>query len=141
MKQFDSEKKENKAICITGMHRSGTSLTTSWLESCGLQIHDGQSHGPATGNPKGHFEDKEFVDLHSKAISHEYPLSNGWKVIRQKELSFTDSQLISITSLINLSIYIPSSFRTLLKGSLILTGGSASLILNLTHPCWQSPAV
>lgn len=68
-------------ICITGMHRSGTSLTASWLERCGLAIHDGSLIAPAEGNRRGHFEDREFVVLHA-AVLDEQRLggSVGWKV-------------------------------------------------------------
>jgi hypothetical protein len=50
----------SKVLCIAGMHRSGTSLVTSWLQRCGLQIDDGQLLAANTGNPTGHFEDIEF---------------------------------------------------------------------------------
>lgn len=30
----------NSMVCITGMHRSGTSLISSWLELCRLNIHN-----------------------------------------------------------------------------------------------------
>lgn len=83
----------NSVICITGMHRSGTSLTSSWLELCGLTIHNGQFYGPDVGNPKGHFEDKEFVDLHSAALTMEHPRSGGWKAHTNKFLTFTNEHL------------------------------------------------
>ena len=67
-------------LCITGMHRSGTSLTAAWLEQCGLAIADGAVIGPYFGNPKGHFEDEEFVNLHDSQIKTAYPRSDGWKV-------------------------------------------------------------
>ena len=86
-------KSMNKIICITGMHRSGTSLTASWLEHCGLMVHDGNFYGPDTGNPKGHFEDKEFVDLHASAILLEKPKSKGWKVVTEKFLTFTGEHI------------------------------------------------
>ena len=51
----------NQVICITGMHRSGTSLVASWLESSGLVIHDGAFLGPSVGNEKGNFEDADSL--------------------------------------------------------------------------------
>jgi len=71
------------------MHRSGTSLTTSWLETWGLIIHEGSYLGPNDGNIEGHFEDKAFVRLHEKIIKSEIPASKGWIVCSQKELSFS----------------------------------------------------
>lgn len=85
--------KSNTIICVTGMHRSGTSLTTSWLEMCGLPVHDGSFHGPAVGNPKGHFEDKEFVGIHEAAITSHHPDSKGWKVFSGNKISFSKIEL------------------------------------------------
>lgn len=65
-------------LCITGMHRSATSLAASWLQSCGLAVDDGSSLGPRVGNPKGHFEDEQFLKLHHAAIEREMPKSGGW---------------------------------------------------------------
>jgi hypothetical protein len=79
----------SQVMCITGMHRSGTSLTTSWLERCGLTIQDGEVHGPAVGNPRGHFEDKAFVDIHMAAIKSHFPESRGWKLFAEHELTMS----------------------------------------------------
>lgn len=75
-------------MCIAGMHRSGTSLTAAWLDRCGLAIHDGEVVGPTAANPKGHFEDKEFVDLHASAITSVAPGSYGWKTYAKDFLLF-----------------------------------------------------
>lgn len=65
-------------ICITGMHRSGTSLTASWLQACGLKVDSGRLMGSDVGNVKGHFEDEDFVDFHSKILRDNISQSNGW---------------------------------------------------------------
>jgi hypothetical protein len=88
-------------ICITGMHRSGTSLTASWLESCGLTIHDGAFWGPSVGNPRGHFEDKGFVRLHASAIRRERPKSKGWKIFARNFLTFNDEHLARAHDLVD----------------------------------------
>jgi hypothetical protein len=80
--------KNQKVICITGMHRSGTSLAASWLERCGLIICDKSLWGPGPGNPKGHFEDKDFVDLHHSAIKGENSASKGWILYPERPLFF-----------------------------------------------------
>jgi len=80
----------SKVICITGMHRSGTSLTASWLEQCGLTIHDGNLAEPYVGNPKGHFEDKDFVDLHSSIINRNVRTAWGWKTTTARSLVFSE---------------------------------------------------
>ncbi len=67
-------------LCITGMHRSGTSLTASWLQRCGVTIDDGDLYGAGPGNPYGHFEDVQFVDLHRRFLLRQVPGSRGWMV-------------------------------------------------------------
>lgn len=82
----------NAALCISGMGRSGTSLTTSWLEKCGLSVHDGQVLGANAGNTHGHFEDQEFLDFHAQVITRHAPRSQGWKVDGADFLSFTPDE-------------------------------------------------
>lgn len=56
------------ALVIAGMHRSGTSLATSLLAASGLHVGDALM-GPGLGNPRGHFEDLEFVRLHERILA------------------------------------------------------------------------
>jgi len=58
---------ENKTLVIAGMHRSGTSLVTQWLYRCGLFIGD-ELEGAAIGNMEGHFEDRDFLQLHQQLL-------------------------------------------------------------------------
>jgi glycosyltransferase involved in cell wall biosynthesis len=54
-------------VVITGMHRSGTSLTASFLTTLG--IHLGERLLPADRtNPRGYFEDADFVELHGRML-------------------------------------------------------------------------
>jgi hypothetical protein len=69
------------------MHRSGTSLTTGWLHRCGLPIDNGRVEGADHGNPKGHFEDQDFLELHKRTILQALPESRGWIVTRPDEVS------------------------------------------------------
>ena len=71
----------SRPLIISGMHRSGTSLLASWLERCGLTIHAGRVWGAAPGNPRGHFEDRDFEELHSGQLKRDRPRSRGWIVI------------------------------------------------------------
>jgi len=50
-------------LIILGMHRSGTSLCARWIHECGINIGD-QLIGEGVGNTDGHFEDKDFHDIH-----------------------------------------------------------------------------
>lgn len=64
-------------LIITGMHRSGTSLTSSLLESAGLDIGK-RLMGSYVGNLKGHFENLDFVEFH-ESVLHSQGLSKaGW---------------------------------------------------------------
>lgn len=55
-------------LIITGMHRSETSLVSSLLQSAGLDI--GKNLLPeGEGNPKGHFENVEFLNFHENVLS------------------------------------------------------------------------
>lgn len=89
----------NKVLCISGMHRSGTSLTASWIESCGLSIHGGKLIGAIRSNPKGHFEDKDFVDLHSSMIRQISPESDGWKIFPNDFIYFNNKHLTKAMAL------------------------------------------
>ena len=54
-------------VIITGMHRSGTSLTASFLSVLG--IHLGERLLPADRtNPFGYFEDVDFVESHRRML-------------------------------------------------------------------------
>ena len=83
----------SNVLCVTGMHRSGTSLVACWLESSGLPIHDGRLFGPDLGNPRGHFEDLDFISLQSDAIKSQITQSHGWKVFSAKALGFQKESL------------------------------------------------
>lgn len=56
-------------ICLAGMHRSGTSLLSSYLLAAGIQMGE-KLIGPAQGNLRGHFEDEDFVALHDEILRH-----------------------------------------------------------------------
>jgi glycosyltransferase involved in cell wall biosynthesis len=52
---------------ITGMHRSGTSLTASLFQKVGVDIGK-KLVGPADGNIRGHFENVDFVEFHKDVL-------------------------------------------------------------------------
>ncbi len=54
-------------LIITGMHRSGTSLLSSLLQSAGLDI--GKNLLPSDrANPKGYFENIKFLNFHKNVL-------------------------------------------------------------------------
>jgi hypothetical protein len=60
----------SQAIIITGMHRSGTSLVSNWLQSAGVNIGD-RLLEPNVANPRGYFEDVDFYSYHEQLL-HEH---------------------------------------------------------------------
>ncbi|MDJ0689404.1 MAG: glycosyltransferase [Xenococcaceae cyanobacterium MO_188.B32] len=58
---------EQSIIVITGMHRSGTSLTASICQNAGVDIGT-KLMGSNRSNSKGHFENLDFLDLHKKIL-------------------------------------------------------------------------
>lgn len=55
-------------LVICGMHRSGTSLVASVLQRAGLAIGC-EVAAPGLGNPRGHFEDPDFLELHEEMLA------------------------------------------------------------------------
>lgn len=62
----------SKVLIITGMHRSGTSLTAQYLNYCGLNIGNNLltnnfiNQGTTYG---GHHEDREFLNFHQRILA------------------------------------------------------------------------
>lgn len=54
-------------VFIMGCHRSGTSLVTGLLSYCGLYLGNNLLMN-AKDNPKGHFEDRRFINLNNALI-------------------------------------------------------------------------
>jgi hypothetical protein len=54
-------------IFVLGMHRSGTSMVTGILHICGAWLGENLLMG-AKDNPKGHFENKDFVHINQKIL-------------------------------------------------------------------------
>jgi hypothetical protein len=77
---------KNKILIITGMHRSGTSLITHWLHTCGLHIGD-ELLGADTGNENGHFEDLDFLNSHKALLKGRKLPDNGFTANPFKQLS------------------------------------------------------
>jgi hypothetical protein len=67
---------QNRTLIIAGMHRSGTSLITNWLNKCGLQLGENML-GANIGNLEGHFEDIEFLKLHEEILTDNNLPSSG----------------------------------------------------------------
>ncbi|MEO0769047.1 MAG: sulfotransferase [Cyanobacteria bacterium J06649_4] len=67
-----------QSVIITGMHKSGTSLTASVLQAAG--IHIGETlMGPGPGNRLGHFEDMDLYSLHYDVLAYLGIHTDGWE--------------------------------------------------------------
>ena len=68
---------DNRVLVLTGMHRSGTSLLTHWLHTCGLHVGDDLLEA-SIGNEDGHFEDKDFFNWHRTALTTQQQPDDGF---------------------------------------------------------------
>jgi len=77
----------NGAVCIIGMHRSGTSITARLLNVLGLNLGPSDSlMGPSPSNPTGHFEHLGFLEINEALLrrfggswDNPPPLPPGWQ--------------------------------------------------------------
>ena len=67
----------NQPVIITGMHKSGTSLTASVLQAAGVHIGNNLM-GPGLGNRLGHFEDMDIYALHCNILTSHGIHRDGW---------------------------------------------------------------
>lgn len=74
------------AVCIAGMHRSGTSLVARLLNLCGLYLGPADEFlPPNASNPEGYWENTQFVWLNDAILNQfdtawdlQTPLPEGW---------------------------------------------------------------
>ncbi|OOQ59446.1 sulfotransferase [Mucilaginibacter pedocola] len=58
----------SNTLIIAGMHRSGTSLISQWLNKCGLNLGN-MLLGATPSNRDGHFEDVDFYRFHMDVLA------------------------------------------------------------------------
>lgn len=66
-------------LVVLGMHRSGTSLATSLLAGAGLDVGQ-RLLGAHASNPRGHFEDEDFLEFDRLVLRQVGADSDGWVV-------------------------------------------------------------
>jgi GT2 family glycosyltransferase/glycosyltransferase involved in cell wall biosynthesis/ubiquinone/menaquinone biosynthesis C-methylase UbiE len=64
---MNQSQRQSPVVIITGMHRSGTSLTAALLQSVGVNIGK-RLVGSDYGNVRGHFENIDFVEFHKQVL-------------------------------------------------------------------------
>jgi hypothetical protein len=63
-------------LCVTGMHRSGTSFVASALRALGISLGDpGRLMRPGPDNPAGYYEVQSILDLNQEVLAH---LGGAW---------------------------------------------------------------
>jgi hypothetical protein len=57
-------------VCVTGMHRSGTSMVARLLHTCGIFLGpEDELNRPSPDNPEGYFESRSFVTLNEDLLA------------------------------------------------------------------------
>ena len=74
---MQSSKIKQSIFVITGMHRSGTSLTASLFKSMGVDLGQ-RLMEPGPGNIRGYFEDLDLVELHRTILRSQCIDDSGW---------------------------------------------------------------
>jgi GT2 family glycosyltransferase/glycosyltransferase involved in cell wall biosynthesis/predicted nucleic acid-binding Zn-ribbon protein len=81
----------NTAVCIAGAHRSGTSMLTRLLHTCGLYLGPESELMPAQAdNPEGFWEHLGFVALNDELLNE---LGGAWDLPPKPDENFADPRL------------------------------------------------
>lgn len=91
---------QNQIIIITGSGRCGTSLTTELLHRAGMRVSPSLI-GASFGNPSGHWEDGEIVEIHQKLLegigyNPHSPMPKNW--LHEAASRSAEKQLASIVA-------------------------------------------
>ncbi|HIK14497.1 MAG TPA: sulfotransferase [Leptolyngbyaceae cyanobacterium M33_DOE_097] len=78
-------------LVITGMHRSGTSLAASLLQSSGVDVGK-RLMGASEFNRKGHFENLDFVNFHRSVLESQGLHEAGWTLQDTFEITYPQVQ-------------------------------------------------
>lgn len=71
---------EQRAVCILGMHRSGTSALSRVVNLLGAYIGEESDLVPKSRfNPEGYWEHKSIIDLHDRILNH---FNTSWHMAR-----------------------------------------------------------
>ncbi len=63
-------------VCVTGMHRSGTSMVANLLHRCGLHLGEEEELiGPSAHNTRGYWENRRFLEINEEILRHS---GGGW---------------------------------------------------------------
>jgi len=88
----------SKTLIITGMHRSGTSLTASLVHRANVDMGENLL-GENLSNPRGHFEDLDFLKFHENILQSHGLGTEGW--VLQQQIPVTELFLKEARTLIH----------------------------------------
>lgn len=86
----------SKVLILTGMHRSGTSLTAQYLDKCGLALGEQMLHldkDRPTGSFLGHHEDTDFLNFHMDTLRKRRKDPSGYLIANTRSLRQSASKL------------------------------------------------
>ncbi|NJM59223.1 MAG: hypothetical protein HC849_01865 [Oscillatoriales cyanobacterium RU_3_3] len=83
---MENDRKKNSILVIASMHRSGSSLAASLLQSAGLHIGRKVMLYPDAGNPKGYFESFDFWNFHRSVLQSQGIDEDGWTLQEKIEV-------------------------------------------------------
>lgn len=96
VKDIEMTKKQNQAVLILGMHRSGTSLLTGVLSMLGINAGECLMPAQAAVNPKGFWEHVEIVGLNDQILE---ALDSSWDDISElPDMWWTKSEVLPYKS-------------------------------------------
>ena len=83
----------NTPICITGMHRSGTSSLAQLLYRCGVYLgKENELFAAGPANPDGYWENSRFVSINNRIFD---AYRSGWDLPPSLEEGWHDSEKIA----------------------------------------------
>jgi len=81
----------NTVVCIAGAHRSGTSMLTRLLHTCGLYLGpENDLMPPQADNPEGFWEHLGLVALNDELLNE---LGGAWDLPPKADEDFTHARL------------------------------------------------
>ena len=86
-----------KLLFIIGMHRCGTSVLTSYIETLGYNIGKNRNQDKNWQNPKGYWENDSFTHFHSNLLKYN---NFNWSNVNETDLKYTKNHVKEYINLI-----------------------------------------
>lgn len=86
-----------KILVILGMHRCGTSVLTSYIETLGYSIGKTKNQDKNWQNPNGYWENDSLIDFHDKLLSFN---QCSWQNVNKINLDYNKNHVLEYCNLI-----------------------------------------